>query len=477
MRDKHHRETIQGIFQNSTMRDKCCVLLGLLGYALFSTWGILLLYNNVLQPLTGEANSDDFQVARIIFYSSLLILHLLIWAFSTKVRPWWHRPIFIAAIVFSMANCIYFLLPFEYNTQAMWLSWAITVVGYISLIFLWGRFFNWLSSACSAYFVTIATFISGLGFLVISYMQPVPSIIAMALMPLLSVILYGVAAHNLDLLPFSPMTKREIFKTVKASPFIASFLYSIPMGLVGAYFIYWGPEFVIAPLLIGCAVMVVGAVMFTYVNIPRFLEISAFWSLPIFILFLNLLMVRETAVEVFCCTALVFFTFVRSTSNRRAVNKILSGKTGYPLGAHAYGRLANTFGVLLGWILGWISLKTGSHETMLLVFVALNVLLIVPGSFFLTDYFPRDITVDDQTKKGWWKRRCAIIAAKDGLTIRQREIMILLAKGRNSHYMAESLCLSHHTVRTHIQAIYKKLDVHSRQELLDYIDNYQIDDE
>ena len=38
--------------------------------------------------------------------------------------------------------------------------------------------------------------------------------------------------------------------------------------------------------------------------------------------------------------------------------------------------------------------------------------------------------------------------------------------GRDVPYIAERLCLSKNTVRTHVHNLYGKLDVHSRQELL-----------
>ena len=50
------------------------------------------------------------------------------------------------------------------------------------------------------------------------------------------------------------------------------------------------------------------------------------------------------------------------------------------------------------------------------------------------------------------------------LTRREREVLELLAAGATSDLLAEELSLSPHTVRTHIQNIMSKLQVHSRLE-------------
>ena len=56
-----------------------------------------------------------------------------------------------------------------------------------------------------------------------------------------------------------------------------------------------------------------------------------------------------------------------------------------------------------------------------------------------------------------------------GLSARELEILDLFAQGRSANWIAENLTISKNTVRTHLRAIYSKLDVHSRQEPLDFL--------
>jgi len=63
-------------------------------------------------------------------------------------------------------------------------------------------------------------------------------------------------------------------------------------------------------------------------------------------------------------------------------------------------------------------------------------------------------------------RRCAESAAAHGLTPREGEILILLARGRTTDEIGRTLVISPATVRTHAKRIHEKLGVHSQPELI-----------
>ncbi|WP_449315636.1 response regulator transcription factor [Rubneribacter sp.] len=54
-----------------------------------------------------------------------------------------------------------------------------------------------------------------------------------------------------------------------------------------------------------------------------------------------------------------------------------------------------------------------------------------------------------------------------GLTAREREVAVLLLRGRSLPYIQEELRISSGTAKTHCMHIYQKCEVHSKQELLD----------
>lgn len=63
------------------------------------------------------------------------------------------------------------------------------------------------------------------------------------------------------------------------------------------------------------------------------------------------------------------------------------------------------------------------------------------------------------------------IAKEFGLSKRETEVFCLLAKGRDTAYIQEKLFISSGTVCSHRDRIYRKLGIHSKQELLDLVEN------
>ena len=57
-----------------------------------------------------------------------------------------------------------------------------------------------------------------------------------------------------------------------------------------------------------------------------------------------------------------------------------------------------------------------------------------------------------------------------GLTARERDVFSLYIIGRSAPYIAEKLVISESTVKSHLQHIYTKCDVHSRQELISLVE-------
>lgn len=78
--------------------------------------------------------------------------------------------------------------------------------------------------------------------------------------------------------------------------------------------------------------------------------------------------------------------------------------------------------------------------------------------------------------KGRFMRRCDAVAKMFLLSARETEVLYLLAKGRSMNHIMEELVISEGTTKTHINHVYKKLNIHSRHELLDLIESVEVED-
>ncbi len=138
-----------------------------------------------------------------------------------------------------------------------------------------------------------------------------------------------------------------------------------------------------------------------------------------------------------------------------------------------------------GWIayslpfaLGKIGGQIESFHTMgssVLIFLAY--LLTLAAVFALNEgnFSQRRIFADldaprsEQTMFASIDENCQILGSANGLSAREIEVLQLLSKGRSKSYIAENLFISENTVRSHSKHIYAKLNVHSKQDILDLI--------
>ncbi len=69
------------------------------------------------------------------------------------------------------------------------------------------------------------------------------------------------------------------------------------------------------------------------------------------------------------------------------------------------------------------------------------------------------------------------VRAVSKLTRREKEILLMLAAGASNERMAERMVISPQTVRTHVQNLLRKLDLHSRVEAAAFVHANRIDEE
>lgn len=140
-------------------------------------------------------------------------------------------------------------------------------------------------------------------------------------------------------------------------------------------------------------------------------------------------------------------------------------------------RCAWAAGPLCGMLVGRWLLAEGQLTVPTLFAAALicAVLLLLMESFMFTERtLGETLELMPRSQQGHFQESCRRVAQRYGLTDREREVMVLFAKGRTLPYIQKELYLSKGTVSTHRQHIYQKLGVHTSQEMIDLIQRERV---
>jgi DNA-binding CsgD family transcriptional regulator len=151
-----------------------------------------------------------------------------------------------------------------------------------------------------------------------------------------------------------------------------------------------------------------------------------------------------------------------------------------PIWVFGVGQAAYFFSSTAGWAVGSALspyYSTGPFQTtfgVVLAFVIIVVLVyVLSGEHVsrITDLSTSALPAEAGAGEGpRLKSRLALaVNADHELSQREMEVIEMFAQGRSANWIADTLLVSTSTVRSHIRAVYVKLGVHSRQELLDFL--------
>ncbi len=127
-----------------------------------------------------------------------------------------------------------------------------------------------------------------------------------------------------------------------------------------------------------------------------------------------------------------------------------------------------------GMLAGFGLASTGGETAMALLFTAVVLVFFVVTLLVFNDSrsaLRQWLTAGEPTETtDEIPEACAVIAAQYALSPREREVLSLLARGRTAVYIGRSLGIAPDTAKTHIRSIYRKMDIHAQQDLIEMID-------
>lgn len=143
---------------------------------------------------------------------------------------------------------------------------------------------------------------------------------------------------------------------------------------------------------------------------------------------------------------------------------------GLVLTAMALGHITGGFFTMLATGYDFVQLTGITLATIYLLSVVLLLIFRKPAG-------DSEVKVDDEnrpdaaaSRTDLVDRRTEQLANDHGLSPREKEVAHLVVRGHNVTSISERLFISENTTRGHMKSIYRKLGIHSRQDLLDLVD-------
>lgn len=144
-----------------------------------------------------------------------------------------------------------------------------------------------------------------------------------------------------------------------------------------------------------------------------------------------------------------------------------------------WGMLAIQLGQLLGSmssasLVGFIATDFElAMASAVIIFVILLIALFALGNSSIDTGWGFIKPIEETDHASDFERACMQMAQSHGLSPRETEVFLLLAKGHNRAHISADLVVSDETVKSHIKSIYRKMEVHSQQEIITVIEQEQ----
>lgn len=486
---KSTREQVKGL--------EAVELVGILGFSLYFAWMFVCFYWFFAEALNDVDLGQRDLTQSFIFVGTVIgyiLMHCLgkLASFSPFKLP------FVAGcgvgvlLLPVIVTLIFFITPVP--PAACWVVNLLTGIVGAVLCILWLDICSRSTENGEYRFVSFSLFAGGALFALIMLMPEIAQVILAVVYGLGSVALVYYCSHRAPLNEEAPLVETECGKWEFASeiePALAAF--GVVFGLCFVYLFNYGS----ATLIIGLLFVLPGsAVIAILSSVGREVGITVIQRVIL-------------CVTVFSCVATPFvsqqiqvFTVgiaIAAWAALLSVNyALVVRKTKKNWVAPAFRMVpCRLIFVAVGFALGWVlaavlSFVYGAHaDVFATVRLVMAVVLVVVFMIFMPDAHHHDHDAMEQLAQGTTPRvvtagysenqvfeaKCLAAAELFKLSPRETDILSYLARGRNAAYLQEKLCISPHTVKSHIYSIYRKFDIHSQQKLMDFIEEYPLSEE
>lgn len=463
------------------------VILGIVALAAYWAWIFSIFHANVLNPFATADFSAYLLLCVIVAGASALsmvVFALAGWYLQHVVdRPWFGIGVALLSI---LAEVPAFLG--QMGSELGFLQAGVLfALGGLASSFVYlktGPFFVWLRRAKLMRSIALAFLLASLLYVLPLFMDPVVGIVMIASFPAVSVACSHLAGKGVGPKRLEEAVSYRAYLEAVLDRF-REFVPTLPRTLL--YTLVFGvTSYTVLSLAVGNGLVVViaasiavSSLAFAVYVLSKKVEADSdlyrMLLLPLIALAVLPFPYVPEMLKVFFLALIIFgFTCYDAITWGDLADEI-SDRQLPVYASYAPPTIGNFAGIFIGWSVGALlyaglgkeGFDTGYAIFSIIIVIALVMLLVwdlVKSRKEESGEPQADAFLDK------WKAACAEIAEAYELTNQETRIHTMLARGRNQHYIAEELVISPHTIKTHTYHIYKKLDVHSQQELIDMVE-------
>lgn len=463
------------------------VILGIVALAAYWAWIFSIFHANVLNPFAAGQFNAYLLLCVIVAGSSALSMGAFVlfgWYLQRLVdRPWFG--VGVAALAL-LAEVPAFLGQLGWEFSFLQAGMLFAVGGFASsFVYLkTGPFFVWLRRAKLMRSIALAFLLASLLYFLPLFMTPVVGICMIASFPVLSVacsqvVNKGIGPKRLEAAESCAAYLKAVADRLRefVPTLPRTLLYTLIFGVTS----YAVLNLAVAQgmvVIIAASIAVSSLAFAVYVlskKVKADSDLYRMLLLPLIALAVLPFPYVPEMLKIFFLALIIFgFTCFDAITWGDLADEISDRQLPIYV-SYAPPTIGNFFGIFIGWSVGallYAELGTAGFDTgyaifSIIIVIALVVLLVWDLIKSREEEFgaPQADAFLDK-----WKAACEEIAETYELTNQETRIHTMLARGRNQHYIADELFISPHTIKTHTYHIYKKLGVHSQQELIDMVE-------
>ena len=463
----------------------------LFGFSMFWAWLFLVAVSP--SPVFGQLydmTGAPFEVSEVLF--RVIALGAVFWLRGSFASVTGKRALLGTCIAAGPASVI--LLAISRAPEVVLIASALEAAADVAMFLMWLCFFGYMRLDETLKLIVLSYAGGSIVCFIVSAFPSGAMIIVSALLPIASGVSFLLSERH-----YQAQRGTELFVDPagngKTFPQMPSSVWrmTVALGLISLAFALLSSTAVLAPskaisgplVQSGCSIAVAVLVLVVCgvkALKPKLYDLYRFIPLVMGAGFCLLIVPGAFMPAIGGCAVVFAFLLFEALSLNDYCNAVKTDDSSL-LATMTIARVAASLGMLAGWVAGeLIYLWNGAEGTALAATILGILIALITGTLVFTDKsiegleaisFGRAMLEKAEATPAR-EQLIAGFAAQHGLSKRESEVLDYLLAGRTTQYISEKLFISDSTARSHVHKIYQKTETHTRMELIDSFEGYQL---